>query len=169
MQLATIGYEGASPDDFDGELLAARVDVLVDVRAVAVSRRRGFSKTGLALRLEAQGIRYVHLRALGDPKLGRLAARAGEFDLFRMIYGLHLATPEAQESLAFLTVMAHSERVALMCFEAEPTECHRSIVAEQIATKANLKIVHLSAIHVRGDRGERPRTSHHPCEGLAAA
>lgn len=65
--LMTIGYEGSTIDDFVATLEVARVRVLVDVRAVTVSRKKGFSKNGLAARLEKHGIRYVHAKDLGDP------------------------------------------------------------------------------------------------------
>ena len=68
MQLATIGYEKATLDDVIGRLQAAGVELLIDVRAVAASRRAGFSKTLLAATLQAHGIDYLHLRALGTPK-----------------------------------------------------------------------------------------------------
>jgi uncharacterized protein (DUF488 family) len=74
--LMTIGYEASQPDLFDATLLRRGVEVLVDVRAVALSRRRGFSKRALAERLEQQGISYLHLSNLGDPKPGRDAARS---------------------------------------------------------------------------------------------
>src|ERR1700751_6123716 len=94
--LATIGYEGASAEAFDATLENAGIELVVDVRAVAVSRRRGFSKSSLAARLEAAGLRYVHLRGLGDPKPGRDAARAGDLARFRAVFSAHLETEGAQ-------------------------------------------------------------------------
>jgi uncharacterized protein (DUF488 family) len=168
MKLGTIGYEGVDPDAFDNALLDAGIQTLVDVRAVAVSRRRGFSKTALSERLVAKGIRYLHLRNLGDPKPGRLAARAGEFGKFQRIYNEHLRSTEAVESLSALALIVGRERVALMCFEADATQCHRLIVARRLATSANLEIVHLNA-DTRGGRSEQSRASGHPGKGLAAA
>ena len=75
--LATIGYERATLDDVIGRLKRAGVEIVLDVRAVAASRRAGFSKTLLSGSLKAAGIDYLHLRALGTPKPGRQAARAG--------------------------------------------------------------------------------------------
>ncbi|WP_264759504.1 DUF488 domain-containing protein [Thermohalobaculum sediminis] len=74
-QLMTIGYEGATQAEVIEKLRAARVEVLVDVRAVASSRRAGFSKSILAASLAEAGIDYVHLRALGTPQ-GRARGRA---------------------------------------------------------------------------------------------
>ena len=63
----TVGYEGRTLDEFVQLLLAARVERVVDVRALPLSRRRGFSKTPLKCALAAQGIEYVHVRAAGNP------------------------------------------------------------------------------------------------------
>src|SRR5262245_40249810 len=94
-RIATIGYEGATPDAFDAALRAAGVEMLVDVRAVAVSRRKGFSKSALSQRTREGGRDYLHLRDLGDPKAGREAARAGQLNLFRQIFAAHMKTPPA--------------------------------------------------------------------------
>jgi uncharacterized protein (DUF488 family) len=77
MILSTIGYESATLPDVIGTLRTAGVKVVVDVRAVAASRRAGFSKTMLRASLAAEGIGYEHLRSLGTPKPGREAARKG--------------------------------------------------------------------------------------------
>lgn len=130
--LMTIGYEGSSIDEFVATLEVARVRVLVDVRAVTVSRKKGFSKNGLAARLEKHGIRYVHAKDLGDPKPGREAARAGDFDLFRKIFGAHLATDEAQQAVKEVAAIAQTELTCLMCYERDPITCHRKIVATQL-------------------------------------
>ncbi|OWV86958.1 DUF488 domain-containing protein [Rhizobium sp. R693] len=130
--LMTIGYEGSSIDDFVATLEVARVRVLVDVRAVTVSRKKGFSKNGLAARLEKHGIRYVHAKDLGDPKPGREAARAGDYDSFRRIFGAHLATAEAQRAVEEVAAIAQSELTCLMCYEHDPITCHRKIVATQL-------------------------------------
>ncbi|MGN1286607.1 MAG: DUF488 family protein, partial [Bradyrhizobium sp.] len=76
-KLFTIGYEQTPSKAVLDELEHAGVKLLVDVRAVASSRRPGFSKTQLAAGLDERGIGYVHLRGLGTPKSGREAARSG--------------------------------------------------------------------------------------------
>lgn len=167
-QLATIGYEGATPEAFDYTLTEAKINLLVDVRAVAISRRRGFSKTALSARVSASGIEYLHLRSLGDPKPGRMAARAGEMSLFRTIYSAHMATNEVRMELEKLVSICEQQRAALLCFEADPTGCHRSMIAEYIATRANLEIVHLD-IREQGHLSGGYRRNHNPGEGMAAA
>ncbi|MFT8246539.1 DUF488 family protein [Roseomonas sp. BN140053] len=139
----TIGYEGAAIAGFLTALEAAGVSLVVDVRAVAVSRRKGFSKTALGLALADAGIRYMHLRDLGDPKPGREAARAGKMAAFRRIYRAHLATDAAQQALSQATGLAQAEAACLLCYEAEPTGCHRSIVAAAIAETTGLGVHHI--------------------------
>lgn len=142
--LATIGYQGATPAGFTRALVSAGVELLVDVRAVASSRRPGFSKTKLSANVEEAGIGYLHLRALGTPANGRAAARAGKHSEMRAIFLAHMATPEAQSALADLAEIVRSgRRVALLCFETDPAHCHRSIVAAQLAELVPLEIVDL--------------------------
>lgn len=133
----TIGYEGTDIERFVTTLTNAGVVVLADVRAVTVSRKRGFSKNGLRERLAEAGIRYVHFRELGDPKAGREAARAGRFDAFRTIYGEHLVTPEAQQDLSALAHLVADRPTCLMCFERDPRTCHRTIVAQSLSSSGH--------------------------------
>lgn len=143
MKLFTIGYEGATQADVINRLKAADVEILVDVRAVAASRRAGFSKTILGSSLEAEGITYRHLRALGTPKAGRDAARKGRVDEMRAIFDEHLTEPAAQLQLAELRDLAKEKRVALLCFEADHAGCHRAVLAEDLAAKGRFEIVNL--------------------------
>lgn len=132
--LATIGYEGASLDAVVRTLREAVVETLVDVRAVARSRRPGFAKSRLAAGLAEGGIGYVHLRGLGTPAEGRAAAKAGDHATMRQVFAEHLATPEAQTDLHHLVARVEAgERVALLCFEADPAHCHRRLVADALA------------------------------------
>lgn len=126
----TIGYEGATPDALVGTLRAAGVQTLVDVRALANSRRPGFAKTALSAALEAAGIGYLHLRALGTPAEGRAAVRSGKPAVMRRIFAAHLAGDEPQAALANVTDLARRRRVCLLCLEADPAQCHRTLVAE---------------------------------------
>jgi uncharacterized protein (DUF488 family) len=128
--IATIGYEGATVEGVMGALTKESVELLVDVRALASSRRPGFAKTRLSANLAEVGIEYLHLRRLGTPAEGRAAARAGHHDEMRRIFLEHLATGEAQEELHLLAdLVRQGKRVALLCFEADPSHCHRSMVA----------------------------------------
>jgi uncharacterized protein (DUF488 family) len=143
MKLATIGYEQQTLPDVIARLKKARVEVLVDVRAVAASRRPGFSKTMLAATLAEHGIDYVHLRQLGTPKEGRLAARAGRIGEMHAIFERHLQEPGAQLELARATEIARERRAALLCYEASAAHCHRAIVADRLCKTLGCKIENL--------------------------
>src|SRR5207237_3158068 len=113
----TIGYEQARSAAVIDELKRAGVGLLVDTRAVAASRRPGFSKRQLAAGLDAASIAYLHLQKLGTPKEGRDAARAGKLEKLFDIYEKQLATPSAREQLDELTAIVTSGRpVFLLCY-----------------------------------------------------
>ena len=130
--IATIGYEGTTPDRLVATLRDAGVRSVVDVRALANSRRPGFAKTALSAALAEAAIGYRHLRALGTPPAGRQAAREGRSDDMRRIFGAHLGTMEAQAALADLADQARREPICLLCLEANPAHCHRTLVAEAV-------------------------------------
>jgi len=112
-------------------LEAEGVELLVDVRAVASSRRPVFAKTRLAENVGSIGIGYLHLRGLGTPAEGRAAARAGRHAEMHAVFAEHLATPGAQAELEQLADLVRTGRkVCLLCFEHDPAHCHRSLVAD---------------------------------------
>jgi uncharacterized protein (DUF488 family) len=129
-KIFTIGYEQSRPDAVLAALKDAKVQILVDTRAVAASRRPGFSKRALSAALDEAGITYLHLQKLGTPADGRAAARAGRMDVLWRIYDKHLKTPDAIEDMdALLALVGSGKRVCLLCFEREPSHCHRSRIA----------------------------------------
>ena len=136
MTLFTIGYEQSTQDAVIAALHAAGVKHLIDVRAVPQSRKPGFSKTLLCASVEAAGIRYTHLRGLGTPKPGREAARHGRTAEMHRIFRAHMEEPEAQADLARAAAFAAEEPVCLLCFERDPAQCHRSLVAEMLGRPA---------------------------------
>jgi uncharacterized protein (DUF488 family) len=141
--LATVGYETDTQAGLIARLKAARVELVVDVRAVASSRKAGFSKTLLDSSLDAEGVDYLHLRPLGTPKPGRDAARAGRIDEMRAIFEAHLEEPAAQLALAQATQLAKDKRVALLCYEDDAACCHRRIVADRIRQTLRCEVVDL--------------------------
>jgi uncharacterized protein (DUF488 family) len=141
--LATIGYESRTLDAVIEKLAGAGVEVVIDVRAVAASRRAGFSKTVLAASLAAAGVDYLHLRDLGTPKPGRDAARKGRVAEMREIYEAHLAEPAAQLQLAQAAAISAERRAALLCYEADAAGCHRRIVADRIRIETGCEVVDL--------------------------
>lgn len=165
----TIGYECTDIERFVATLKAVGIKRLADVRAIALSRKKGFSKKSLAARLEAEGIEYLHFVELGDPKPGREAARAGRYQQFRDIYESHLDSVDARASFNELLTAAWEKPTCLLCFERDPATCHRSIVADEIAERG------FKVFDLYGDEPHRyvrnasklPR--YHPRESTAAA
>jgi uncharacterized protein (DUF488 family) len=144
-KLFTIGYEQTPAKSVLDELEQAGVKLLIDVRAVASSRRPGFSKTQLAAGLDERGISYVHLRGLGTPKEGRLAARAGQYDTLQKIYTKHLKTPQAKEELdELLALVKKSGPVCILCYERDHRHCHRRWIAEIIEDRGGVRIENLA-------------------------
>jgi uncharacterized protein (DUF488 family) len=141
--LHTIGYEGSSIDDFLATIHSVGIDLIIDVRDVPISRKKGFSKRKLADHLESMGIEYMHLKGLGDPKAGRLAARAGRYDEFRRVFGSHMKTDVAREHLNFAVEAAQDRIACLLCFERDHTNCHRCIVATEMASLGAYRLRHL--------------------------
>ena len=139
-QLSTIGYEGKTLDEMLGELKEAGVEIVLDVRAVAASRRPGFSKTALSGALREQGIDYLHLRPLGTPAAGREAARKGLIEEMRAIYAEQLETPEAGLAIEQALAEAAERHAALLCYEKEAPDCHRSMLAEHLLDRASFEI-----------------------------
>jgi len=139
--LFTIGYEQAKPAAVLDELRRAKIELLVDTRAVAASRRPGFSKRQLAASLEEAGISYIHLQKLGTPAEGRAAARGGDTVALWRIYDKHIRKPEAQQELGELIALIKSgKRIALLCYCRDPKTCHRSRVVANVRKRMSLKV-----------------------------
>jgi uncharacterized protein (DUF488 family) len=148
-KLFTIGYEQTPPQAVLDELERAGVKLLVDVRAIAASRRPGFSKNQLAAGLDERGISYLHLRGLGTPKEGREAARSGHFDALHKIYSRHLKTSQAREELDELSALVkRSGPVCILCYERDHRHCHRQWIAEIIEDRDGARIENLVAKQV---------------------
>jgi uncharacterized protein (DUF488 family) len=141
--LATIGYEGSTIGSVLGVLQDSGVGLLVDVRAVAQSRKPGFSKRQLAAALDEVGIGYVHLQALGTPKPGRDAVRAGHPELMEVIFREHMTSDRSLAELAQAKGLVRDRKACLLCFERDHTTCHRRLVAEMIVAETRQHVVHL--------------------------
>ena len=138
MRIFTIGYEGTTVGEFIAALAQAGVERVIDVRAVANSRRPGFFKTPLRSELFEAGIEYVHLRALGTPADGRAAARAGRHAELERIYAGQLELPEAMAESAQMLDLAGEKPSALLCFERDPGACHRTLLLKSVAPDAEV-------------------------------
>jgi uncharacterized protein (DUF488 family) len=131
-RIFTIGYEGATQEEVLAALRAAGVERVIDVRAVPLSRKPGFSKNVLAAGLKEAGVDYVHLKALGTPPAGREAARKGRHAEMLNIYAAQLETPEAGADAARMLDLAGEKPSALLCFERDPAHCHRTPLREAV-------------------------------------
>ena len=138
LRIFTIGYEGATIDEFLAALQTTGVERVIDVRALPLSRRPGFSKTPLRVALDEVGIEYVHLKALGTPSEGRTAARAGRHEDMARVYAVQLELPEAIAQSAQMLAMAEEKPTALLCMEREPAHCHRSLLLQAVAADAEV-------------------------------
>jgi uncharacterized protein (DUF488 family) len=143
MRIFTIGYEATTMGEFLAALTGAGVTRVIDVRALPLSRRPGFSKSPLRAALAEAGIDYVHLKALGTPAAGREAARAGRHAELVRIYAGQLELPEAIAQGAQMIGLALDKPSALLCYERDPAACHRSLLLAAVAPDA--EIVHLYA------------------------
>lgn len=138
--LFTIGYEKAGFGAFLATLQGAGVRLVIDVRDLPLSRRAGFSKRQLTAGLDAAGIAYLHLKALGTPPAGREANRRRQWPLFWQIVEESLARPEAGEALTEAARAAAAAPAALLCYEAEACTCHRRRVGEMLAETRGFRI-----------------------------
>jgi uncharacterized protein (DUF488 family) len=138
MRIFTIGYEATTMAEFLVALKAAGVERVIDVRALPLSRRPGFSKTPLKNALAEVGIDYVHLKALGTPADGRAAARAGKPSELERIYAAQLDLPEAMVQAEQMRELAAERPSALLCYEREPAQCHRSLLLDAVARDADV-------------------------------
>lgn len=143
MRLFTIGYERRTQPELIAALCEAGVALLLDVRAVAASRKAGFSKKLLAAGLAEAGLDYLHLKGLGTPKAGREAARAGRVAQMQAIYERWLEEPEAQSDLSQAIALSRARPCALLCLEAAAPDCHRAMVAARIQAATGCEVVDL--------------------------
>jgi uncharacterized protein (DUF488 family) len=136
----TIGYQATSVEAFVASLRAQHIAHLIDIREVALSRKKGFSKTALSGHLQEAGIRYSHIRALGCPKLIRDQYRAdGNWEHYARGFTAYLGSQST--AIRDLVRTIEAERCCLMCFEADHTVCHRTLVARELGGT----VVHLTA------------------------
>ena len=141
MNLFTIGYEGRTADELPRSVAASGITTVIDVRDLPLSRKRGFSKTALALLLAGSGVDYVHERGLGNPKPLRDHVKAGgDWGWFAQVFRERLVgAGDALDHV--LAIMRRGEVVCLLCYEADAKRCHRSLVADALAEKAHGLVV----------------------------
>jgi len=142
-EIFTIGYEGLVQNQLLDLTTSAGVRVVLDVRAVAASRKAGFSKTVLASSLGSKGVGYVHDVRLGTPKAGRDAVRSGRVSEMIAIFDAHMQSEPAQAALAGAVSLAQTQPTCLLCFERSAHDCHRNILAHMIRARTGQAIRHL--------------------------
>jgi len=143
----TVGYQGVDVDDMARAAKAAGVTVVVDTRRNPTSRRPAFRREALRASLSRHGMGYQSRPALGVPPRIRPLALTRPW-MFRAAYrGILSRADDAGELDATLETM-RAETVALLCFEAEPGQCHRSLLADAIAARAPITFVNLDVRRV---------------------
>lgn len=148
MTVFTIGYEGLNISEFTALLLTHGVNTLIDVRELPLSRKQGFSKRALAATLDQSGIEYIHMVELGCPKSIRdQHRRDGDWVRYTAGYLNHLKDQET--AIGRLIDLAASSNCALMCYEADHNDCHRSMVADAVAKNSGAEIKHIRAPDVK--------------------
>lgn len=144
--LHTIGYQKRTQEEFFATLRDAGIGALIDVRDVAWSHKPGFAKGSLADTATFAEIEYVHAQFAGNPK--RLRQQETETSGLLDVYVRHLdQNPQILEEFTELVAGFHerSKKVCIMCFERDPAECHRGVLAERWAKKTKGNVVHLGA------------------------
>lgn len=141
----TIGYEGFSVDGLLDLLMRAGIQRVLDVRANPVSRRYGFHGTTLARLCESVELGYVHFPQLGIPSIERREVRSVGDEVSLFLRYRHNALERETEALDRITNLMADKPGALLCMEAEPLRCHRSVLAETIAETTGLRVQHLGA------------------------
>jgi uncharacterized protein (DUF488 family) len=133
----TIGHSTRTLDEFMGLLKAHRLQRLVDVRTVPRSRHNPqFNKSTLPAALRSAGIKYTHMPGLGGLRHARPDSRNTAWrNLSFRGYADYMQTADFVEALDRLIELAKKERVAIMCAEAVPWRCHRSLVADALLVR----------------------------------
>lgn len=128
----TTGYEGRDIEEFLEYLDAFNIQMVVDIREIPLSRKKGFSKSTLKERLAEHNIDYIHIRSLGSPSyLRKKVYQDKDFESFFEEYEKHLET--CHNSLEELYKVVSEKLSCLLCFEREYTNCHRSVVADKVS------------------------------------
>lgn len=131
--VSSLGYEGHDIGSFVEGVRDAGIDLVVDVRLTPLSRKQGFSKRRLGEALGEVGVRYEHLRSLGNAKENRPLFAGADLEVGRARYRESLRTPDARAALGELASWRQEHHVALLCFEGDQQRCHRSVVLEELA------------------------------------
>ncbi len=150
--ILTIGHSTRSLDEFLALLEAHDVWRLVDIRTVPRSRRNPqFGIEALPGALRAAGIAYTHMKGLGGLRHPHKDSTntAWQNAGFRG-YADYMETPEFEQNLAGLLELASREQIAVMCAEAVPWRCHRSLLSDALVARG------VPVEHITGKTGRQP-------------
>ncbi len=142
--LFTIGFEGREAPEFFARLKENNITLLLDIRQNPNSRKPGYSKKALTASCAGHGLGYEHMVSLSAPKALRVEVQCSrDYSLLRRGYTECLAG--RGEALQALQNKVASETVCLLCYEKDPSACHRSILAGVLKERlgGKLKIVDL--------------------------
>jgi uncharacterized protein (DUF488 family) len=142
LTILTIGHSRHPLERFLSLLAGAQVTAIADVRSSPASRfSPHFNKNALAASLAGQGIGYVFL----GKELGGRPARLEMYTDGRADYEKMAASPEFRAGLAQLSETAERRRVAAMCSEADPLDCHRCLLVGRALAEAGHDVAHILA------------------------
>ncbi len=143
--LFTLGYEGLSIDAFLNKLIANNVQALIDVRNHPFSMKFGFSNPAFGKHVERAGLHYYHLPELGIPSSLRKGLGSPEsYDQLFAYYEANILPGNAVALERIWQLLHENKRIALSCFEADPSSCHRQRIAHYLTQKGlSIPIVHL--------------------------
>jgi uncharacterized protein (DUF488 family) len=135
--LMTIGHSTRTLKEFIGLLQAHTVSLVADVRTIPRSRHNPqFNKDSLPGELKKAGLGYVHMPGLGGLRHAKLnSLNVGWRNASFRGYADYMQTPEFETSLDELIQLAKQERIAIMCAEAVPWRCHRSLIADALLVR----------------------------------
>lgn len=134
LRIFTVGHSTRTAEEFIALLRAHRIEQLVDVRAIPRSRHNPqFAGEALSRALQAAGIAYHHMKVLGGLRHARRdSINTGWRNASFRGYADYMQTAEFERALEELIALARARRTAIMCAEAVPWRCHRSLIADAL-------------------------------------
>ena len=151
-RILTIGHSTRPIEDFIAMLQAHGVKEIVDIRTIPRSRHNPqFNRENLPAALEQAGIGYIHMGGLGGLRHPRKDSRnTGWRNSGFRGFADYMETPEFRSALGELIEEAARSRVAIMCAEAVPWRCHRSLIADALTARA------IPVEHIMDDANRHP-------------
>ena len=138
-KMFSLGYESLSIDKFFEFILNENISTVIDVRNVAFSYKYGFSKHFLKKKCCENGIEYFHFPEVGIPSKIRknINNKKGLWEIYE-----NSILPNADKSVDIIGHICLNTSSVLLCYEKDPKECHRSILAKEISLRTGLLIQH---------------------------